>query len=74
MGRTPIPRIPPPVDDEAYYLSAARDAYVAGEIDLDRFEELVEHIIQGGWLCGLQTSTWRKQGLLPRDPSNKATR
>lgn len=53
MGRTPIPRVPPPVrppDRESFHLGRARDAYLLNEITLERFEELASCVLRGGYL------------------------
>jgi hypothetical protein len=35
---------------ESFHLGRARQAYIDGAIDLDRFEELVEVVLVGGYL------------------------
>jgi hypothetical protein len=56
MGRTPIPIVIAP-DRESFHIGRARNAYLAGQIDVYTFEELVWHVLSGGHLS---------QDLMPR--------
>lgn len=49
MGHNPIPPARPP-DRESFHLGRARAAYIAGDITIERFEELAAHVLAGGYL------------------------
>lgn len=70
---TGIGRAPTPQDRESFHLGRAKSAYVAGMIDVDRLEELVGHVLAGGWLTeNLEPSTPRPAP--PVDAGVTATR
>lgn len=74
MGHTPIPRVPRPSrppDRESFHLGRARDAYVHGEITLERFEALAAHVLAGGHLS--QALEPRGGDGPPVDAGNRST-
>lgn len=74
MGHTPPPRVMPAPDRESFHLGRAKAAYVAGEIDLDRLEHLVEHVLAGGHLSQALEPRDGPGRTPPTDPSNRSTR
>lgn len=57
MGHNPIPPRRAP-DRESFHLGRARAAYIDGSISLERFDVLMRHVLDGGYLS---------QNLEPRD-------
>lgn len=73
VGHNPIPPRPAPTRED-FHLGRARAAYLAGDIDLDRFEELAGHVLSGGHLSqALEPRGGPGKPPPPTDVGNRST-